>query len=83
MPRIVNRSCPKDCERRRAPARSAIAALPPRRCGHQGADAPLGQRVAEAMAEEGKVFSERLSSPEAREAMTAFFEKRKPDFSRF
>jgi hypothetical protein len=35
------------------------------------------------MNEELKIFSERLSSPEAREAMTAFFEKRKPDFSRF
>ncbi len=35
------------------------------------------------MNEEGKVFMERLSSPEAREAMQAFMEKRKPDFSRF
>jgi enoyl-CoA hydratase/carnithine racemase len=41
------------------------------------------KRVKEAMDEEGKVFTERLASPEAREAMTAFFEKRKPDFSRF
>ena len=40
-------------------------------------------RVSEAMTDEGKVFAERLTSPEAREAMTAFFEKRKPDFSRF
>ena len=32
---------------------------------------------------EGKVFGERLQSPEAKEAFSAFFEKRKPDFSRF
>ena len=28
-------------------------------------------------------FRERLQSPEAREAFTAFFERRQPDFSRF
>ena len=39
--------------------------------------------VIAAMEAEGKVFREQLSSPEAKEAMTAFFEKRKPDFSRF
>jgi enoyl-CoA hydratase/carnithine racemase len=43
----------------------------------------IAPRVSEAMTDEGRVFSERLTSPEAREAMTAFFEKRKPDFSRF
>jgi enoyl-CoA hydratase/carnithine racemase len=32
---------------------------------------------------EGAVFAERLHSPEAREAFTAFFQKRKPDFSKF
>ena len=32
---------------------------------------------------ESKAFAERLSSPEAKEAFTAFFEKRAPDFSRF
>ena len=35
------------------------------------------------MAEEGKAFQARLSSPEAREAFTAFAERRKPDFSLF
>ena len=35
------------------------------------------------MAEEGKHFGAMLSAPEAREAFTAFFEKRKADFSQF
>jgi len=33
--------------------------------------------------EEGKQFGEMLSSPEAKEAFTAFFERRKPDFTKF
>jgi enoyl-CoA hydratase/carnithine racemase len=36
-----------------------------------------------ALAAESKAFVERLSSPEAKEAFTAFLEKRAPDFSRF
>jgi enoyl-CoA hydratase/carnithine racemase len=41
------------------------------------------QQVMEAIAAEGEVFAARLKSPEAREAFTAFFEKRKPDYSKF
>jgi enoyl-CoA hydratase/carnithine racemase len=39
--------------------------------------------IEETMAVEGKLFGQRLVSPEAREAFQAFFEKRKPDFSKF
>ena len=39
--------------------------------------------VQETIAVEGELFGQRLRSPEAREAFQAFFEKRKPDFSKF
>jgi enoyl-CoA hydratase/carnithine racemase len=38
--------------------------------------------VQQAMSAEGEIFIARLHSPEAREAITAFFERRQPDFSR-
>jgi enoyl-CoA hydratase/carnithine racemase len=38
--------------------------------------------ILERMRLEGSVFSERLESAEVKEAISAFFEKRKPDFSR-
>jgi enoyl-CoA hydratase/carnithine racemase len=40
------------------------------------------EAVRQAMSAEGEIFIARLHSPEAREAMTAFFERRQPDFSR-
>ena len=36
-----------------------------------------------ALAEENQQFSAMLGGPEAKEAFTAFFEKRKPDFKKF
>ena len=39
--------------------------------------------VQETMAVESELFGERLRGPEAQEAFQAFFEKRKPDFSKF
>jgi enoyl-CoA hydratase/carnithine racemase len=41
------------------------------------------QAVSAQMEDEGAQFRRMLHSPEAKEAFTAFFEKRKPDFSRF
>ena len=39
--------------------------------------------VLKTIAIEGELFSARLRSPEAMEAFQAFFQKRKPDFSKF
>ena len=39
--------------------------------------------VLETIGVEGEQFGKRLQSPEAKEAFSAFFQKRKPDFSRF
>jgi enoyl-CoA hydratase/carnithine racemase len=66
-------------------AAQALAALPPEslRLTKRLLKKRHGAAIAESIAEETRIFSERLSSPEAKEAMSAFLEKRKPDFSRF
>ena len=63
----------------------ALAALPPEsiRLTKQLMKKRHGAALADTIAEETRLFTERLSSPEAKEAMSAFLEKRKPDFSRF
>jgi len=44
---------------------------------------PLHQQTLHTIRTEGEIFSRRLRSPEAMEAFQAFFQKRKPDFSKF
>lgn len=83
---LVNRVLPPaqlfDYARSRA---GALAAQPPgalrltKRFLRQTSDQILKQR----MADEGAAFVDQLQSAEAVEAMTAFLEKRAPDFSKF
>jgi enoyl-CoA hydratase/carnithine racemase len=44
---------------------------------------PIREELRKTLYTEGVRFAERIGSPEAAEAFGAFFEKRKPDFSRF
>jgi enoyl-CoA hydratase/carnithine racemase len=45
--------------------------------------APMREQIVNTIRAETTMFSARLKSPEAMEAFQAFFQKRKPDFSKF
>jgi len=83
---LVAEVVPRDelMEKAKATA-GALAALPPEslRLTKQLLKKRHAQAVRETIAEEIAIFGERLQSAEAKEAMSAFLEKRKPDFSRF
>jgi enoyl-CoA hydratase/carnithine racemase len=67
-------------------AREAARALATRPLGSLVATKKLmrdGERIAAQIAKEGAIFKERLQTPEAREAFTAFAERRPPDFTKF
>ena len=63
----------------------ALAALPPAsvRLTKRLLRGPDAEAVQQTIRTEGEHFVQRLQSDEAAEALSAFFEKRKPDFSRF
>jgi enoyl-CoA hydratase/carnithine racemase len=83
---IVNRVLPAAEAIGFARAQAAkLAALPPAslRETKRLMKGAMADAIPARMAEEGVVFGRMLRAPEAREAFTAFFEKRRPDFSRF
>ena len=64
-------------------AAQALAARPPGAVVATKALMRDRERLRAQIAKEGEAFAGRLASPEAREAFTAFAERRKPDFSKF
>jgi enoyl-CoA hydratase/carnithine racemase len=82
---LVNRVLPPteangyaQAQARKLAAKPLSALIETKRLMKQG----QAMRVLEQMAEEGASFGRMLREPAAREAFTAFMEKRRPDFSK-
>jgi enoyl-CoA hydratase/carnithine racemase len=83
---LVTRVLPIDELRPFAQQQAArLVALPPAsiRATKALMKRPGAQAIQDAMAVENEKFAAMLQAPEAKEAFSAFFAKRKPDFSRF
>ena len=80
---LANKVLPKDALL--DAAREAARALATRPLGSLVATKKLmrdAERILAQIANEGAIFKERLQTPEAREAFTAFAERRQPDFTK-
>jgi enoyl-CoA hydratase/carnithine racemase len=83
---IVNRILPPDEVLAYAQKQAArFNALPPASVRETKRLMKAGWKsvVEKIIVDEAQTFGRMLKSPEAKEAFTAFFERRKPDFSRF
>ena len=68
---------PGDVEAEAHEGRAQIAALPPKPCRVAPPDARLARRIVARIDDEGRVFKERLQSPEARAAFDAFLNRKR------
>lgn len=83
---IVTELCPDDAVLATARKRALQLAAQPAaavRLAKELLKREYAPRLRETIREEGAEFIKRLKSPEAAEALLAFMERRKPDFSRF
>ncbi len=83
---LINRVCePGETESLAMDACRKLAAQPPAaiRATKQLMNRPAQNLLQETLLVEGETFEQRLESPEAAEALQAFMEKRKPDYSSF
>lgn len=81
---LANQALPRSEVRARALAAAKLLASKP--TGALQATKQLmrdGAAIAALMAKESEIFSERLKSPETAEALSAFAERRPPDYSKF